>query len=300
MLREKKPLVSVLMNCHNCEKYLKDAIKSVIGQSYENWELVFLDNKSSDNSKNILSNFSDSRIKYFKTNKFLKLGEARKLAWDYCKGKYIAILDADDIADHKRLENQIEFFYKNNDFAVYGSSLDIINSDGKFIERINCPTDSEILKNEIVFSFPFMNSTLMIDKNIGDELGGLDPNYEIIHDHEFIYRISQQHKISNSDKVFSKWRKHDRNISWEKMLNGQIELSKLLYKTSKNINNRQLLNINTNARASNSFKIAYLSLKKFKIFQSVIYFIRAFCIKPNILFDKIFLSKLNSKLSKYF
>ena len=296
MLNEKTPLVSVLMNCHNCEKYLKYALKSILDQSYKNWELVFLDNNSNDNSKNILNKFSDKRIKYYKTKKFLKLGEARKLGWELCKGKYIAILDADDIADPERLEKQIEFFNKNNDVAVYGSSLDIINNDGLFVERVNCATDSDILKEEIVFSFPFMNSTLMINKKIGDELGGLDPNYEIIHDHEFVYRISKKFKISNSDKVFSKWRKHEKNISWKKMLKGQLELAKLLKIISKDIKNKELLSINTNARALNSFKISYLSFKKLKFINSLLFFIRTFYIKPNILFDKKIMNKIQMKL----
>ena len=60
-----KPLVSVIVNCFNGEKYLKEALASVLNQSYENWEIIFWDNRSTDNSKNILNSFKDSRIKYF-------------------------------------------------------------------------------------------------------------------------------------------------------------------------------------------------------------------------------------------
>ena len=67
----KEPLVSIIMNCHNGEKYLKKSVSSIINQSYRNWELIFWDNKSSDNSAKILKNFKDKRIKYFYSKKKL-------------------------------------------------------------------------------------------------------------------------------------------------------------------------------------------------------------------------------------
>ncbi len=78
--------VSIIMNCHNGEKYLNKSISSIINQSYKNWELIFFDNKSDDDSKKILKNFRDNRIKYFKSKKFLKLYEARNLAIKKAQG----------------------------------------------------------------------------------------------------------------------------------------------------------------------------------------------------------------------
>ena len=69
----KSPLVSIIMNCHNGEKYLNTSIKSILSQSYNNWELIFWDNNSQDNSKKILLKYKDKRIKYFKSKKLLKL-----------------------------------------------------------------------------------------------------------------------------------------------------------------------------------------------------------------------------------
>ena len=73
-------LVSVIMNCHNGEKFLNESVKSVINQTYQNWELIFFDNLSNDNSKKILQSFRDKRIKYFNSKKFLDLYAARNLA----------------------------------------------------------------------------------------------------------------------------------------------------------------------------------------------------------------------------
>ena len=68
------------MNCYNGEKYLRKSIKSILKQSYNNWELIFFDNKSSDKSKKIFSEFTDKRFKYFYSNKYLKLYKARNAA----------------------------------------------------------------------------------------------------------------------------------------------------------------------------------------------------------------------------
>ena len=78
---KKKNLVSIIMNCHNGERYLKEALISVLNQSYKNWELIFFDNNSKDESANILKSFKDKRFKYFKSN-FVNLGIARKKAFE--------------------------------------------------------------------------------------------------------------------------------------------------------------------------------------------------------------------------
>mgnify|MGYP001295533023 CR=1 FL=1 len=75
-----KTLMSIIMNCHNGEKYLYKSISSVISQSYKNWELIFWDNNSTDTSEKIVRKFNDSRIKIYKSNNFIKLYKARNLA----------------------------------------------------------------------------------------------------------------------------------------------------------------------------------------------------------------------------
>ena len=107
------PSVSVIMNCHNGEKYLKESVRSVINQSYKNWELIFWDNVSTDNSKEIVKSFVDKRIKYFYSKKFTNLYEARNLAIEKASCNYIAFLDTDDKWSADKLEKQINFLNNN-------------------------------------------------------------------------------------------------------------------------------------------------------------------------------------------
>ena len=106
------PLVSIIMNCHNGEKYLKKSIRSIISQTYKNWELIFFNNKSSDKSKYFFDTFKEPRFKYFESKLFYSLYEARNLAISKAKGKFICFLDTDDWWEKKKLKKQINLFNK--------------------------------------------------------------------------------------------------------------------------------------------------------------------------------------------
>ena len=105
----KNPLVSVLMNCHNCEKYLTEAIDSVYNQTYKNWEIIFWDNASADSSGNIAKSY-DKKIRYFLNKNKVILGEARFQASQQVNGDLIAFLDCDDKWMPDKLEKQINYF----------------------------------------------------------------------------------------------------------------------------------------------------------------------------------------------
>ena len=105
-----KPLVSIIINCHNASNYLAESINSVIKQKYKNWELIIYDNFSKDKTYSIIKKFlKDKRIKYYKSNSFLNLYHARNLAINKSKGKFVTFLDADDWWTDNKLDKQIRF-----------------------------------------------------------------------------------------------------------------------------------------------------------------------------------------------
>ncbi len=95
---EKK--VSIIINCFNGEKYLKQTLDSILGQEYKNWELIFWDNKSTDSSPVILKTYNDERIKYFLATEHTSLYTARNLAAEKATGDFLAFLDCDDWWKH--------------------------------------------------------------------------------------------------------------------------------------------------------------------------------------------------------
>ena len=108
------PLVSVIVNCHNGDKYLETCIKSILNQKYENFEIIFFDNSSIDDSKKIINKFRDNRIKYFYSDKKLSLYKARNEAIKQTSGNLIAFLDVDDWWDENYLSNKKKFFKRKN------------------------------------------------------------------------------------------------------------------------------------------------------------------------------------------
>jgi glycosyltransferase involved in cell wall biosynthesis len=128
-MNNKNPLVSVMMNCFNGEAYLRQAIDSVYEQTYDNWEIVFWDNASIDNS-GFIANSYDSRLKYCRSNETIPLGDARNKALNECKGKYVAILDCDDFWLPKKLEKQMNLVQDKPEISVIYSKCQVIDSDG--------------------------------------------------------------------------------------------------------------------------------------------------------------------------
>jgi glycosyltransferase involved in cell wall biosynthesis len=112
-------LVSIIINCYNGEKYLKQCLDSVLNQTYKNWEIIFWDNQSNDKSKEIFCQYNDPRFKYFYSDIFTNLPEARNLAIKKAQGDYISFLDTDDFWEHAKLEEQVAVFTSKNVDFVY-------------------------------------------------------------------------------------------------------------------------------------------------------------------------------------
>ena len=121
-MSKNNPLVTVIINCRNGEKYLKESVESAISQSYKNLEIIFFDNKSQDRSSKIIKRFNDKRLRYFKSQKILKLYHARNLAIKKSKGKYITFLDCDDIWLKDKISKQVKFLSQNKDIKILYSN----------------------------------------------------------------------------------------------------------------------------------------------------------------------------------
>ena len=107
-------LVSIVMTCYNGDKYLSKALQSIINQSYLNWELIFWDNQSNDNSKSVFNSFNDKRFKYFFSPTHTNISIAKNFAMEKTNGSLIAFLDVDDWWHKDKLKKQIKLFNNPN------------------------------------------------------------------------------------------------------------------------------------------------------------------------------------------
>lgn len=132
----KKPLVSILTPSFNSRKFISDTIQSVQNQTYENWEMIIIDDCSTDETVSIIEKFvmNDSRIVFFQLEKNSGAGIAREMALSKAKGDYIAFLDADDLWKSSKLEKQIQFL-KENKLPFTFSFYDCIDESGNPLNR---------------------------------------------------------------------------------------------------------------------------------------------------------------------
>ena len=112
-------LVSIIMPNYNCAKYLPDTINSVLNQTYQNWELIFVDDCSTDNSLEIIKGYNDPRIRVFQNEKNSGAAISRNYALREAKGRWMAFLDSDDLWEHEKLEKQLAFMVENKYSFTY-------------------------------------------------------------------------------------------------------------------------------------------------------------------------------------
>ena len=117
----KQPLVSIIINCYNGETYLHESIKSVLAQTYKNWEIIFWDNKSTDKSEEIFKSYNDKRFRYFLADEHTSLYKARNLAIKKSKGELISFIDTDDLWVKNKLELQVPLFKNFNVSLAYSN-----------------------------------------------------------------------------------------------------------------------------------------------------------------------------------
>ena len=211
----KKPLVSILMNCFNGEAFLQEALESVLRQSYKNWELIFWDNKSTDKSIDIISSLEDKRIKIFSCQEHTNLGKARKNAFNKAKGDYLAFLDVDDLWEPNKLKNQLEVFVDKEVGVAFTNSLYFSQKRKENLYKPN--QEFNIKTNLLITNYPLSLNSIMIDINKLNNLKyHFDENYNHICDFDLIIRLSTISKVKYLNKVLSAWRIHGNNESFKR------------------------------------------------------------------------------------
>ena len=231
----KEPLVSVLINSYNGEEYIKKSMNSVLSQSYQNWELIFWDNLSEDNTESIVKSYNDERINYFRTQTHASQYQARRLAIKKCSGELIAFLDVDDWWDDRKLEKQVKSFESDN-IGFSCSNAWLINERGKRRKKIAFKKIPEgNVLNELLKQDFITMSSLMIKKSSYDSLEyGFNPEFEIIGDFDLVLRLSLDNMFGAIQEPLTYYRLHGSNLTYTKNRLNVEELTKLLKQMQKN------------------------------------------------------------------
>ena len=229
------PLVSVLMNCYNGELYLNEAIDSIISQTYKNWELVFWDNQSTDNSKAIFDGYKDSRLKYYYAPEHTDLGGGRANAFKHLIGDYIAVLDTDDVWLPDKLEKQLQLFTDQDVGIVISDTLFFNTTKERTLYDGNYPPEGDVFR-ELLTDYFVSLETLILRKSVIDRLNyGFDADFSFIADFDLVLRVAQISKLAICKEVLAKWRVHPESDSWQSPISFALEKERWIKKQSINI-----------------------------------------------------------------
>jgi len=209
------PAITVIMSVYNGALYLEAAVKSILAQTFDDFEFLIVNDASKDASADVLAQIAanDPRIRVLTNQTNLGLTASLNRACEEAQGAYIARMDADDIATPERFSVQYAFLEAHKDIAAVGSAAHIIDSNGKIIGKKDVPTEDADIRTQLLFNNVFVHSSLMIRVSCLKELGWYDLSFKKSQDYELLFRLSKTYALANISAPLLSWRDHDNSIS---------------------------------------------------------------------------------------
>lgn len=210
-----KPLVSINVATYNRGNFIAEMIESILAQTYTNWELIIVDDASTDDTKAIVDLYlKDQRLKYYRNEINLNVCQTRNIALEKSVGKYIAILDSDDLwSNQNKLDQQVSFLEKNPDYGVIGTGVIVIDKNGSEMKRYEHPLSDQAIRSQLLIKNTFAHSSTLILGQALRDIGGYNPSLNGIEDYDIWLKIGLKYKFANLPGHFLKYRVHGSNIS---------------------------------------------------------------------------------------
>ena len=203
------PKITVLLSVFNDEKYISEAIESILNQTFEDFELIIIDDCSTDGTIEVINSYKDSRIRLIINEKNIDITKSLNKGLKSARGKYIARHDSDDVSTPERLEKQFNFLENNKDYAAVGSYTETIDEDSNLIRLLRCETSAEEIYYNLSYRNNLTSSSIMFVKEIIHDIGSYDESSSNSEDHEFWFRISRKYKIYVIAEYLIKYRIRD-------------------------------------------------------------------------------------------
>lgn len=205
------PIITVLMSVYNGERYLKEAIDSILTQTFTDFEFIIIDDASTDKTPEILNSYHDNRIKIIRNDKNIGLTKSLNKGLEFSNGLYIARMDADDVSLPDRFMKEVAFLNTYPEIAVVGTASYIIDQEGNVI-RILIPSKSPrycdfLKKNQII------HGSIMLRRSILKKYSGYDELFRYCQDYALWLQMAKMEKISNIQEILYKLRIHGDSIS---------------------------------------------------------------------------------------
>lgn len=208
------PRLSVILPVYNAEKYIESTLNSILSQTYTRFELILIDDCSTDGSLKIIEKFSDSRIRLVKNETNLKLIKTLNKGLRLAQGEYVARCDADDLYDPKRFEKQIKFLEENLEIGILGTDAWIIDQNNRILSTtVNFPYTPSEIDLRLQSGSPFFHSSVMFRKSLILESGGYDAEYVHAEDYALWLKLRKNTQYLNLKSRLLYYRIHSQSIS---------------------------------------------------------------------------------------
>jgi len=204
------PKVSIILTTYNNPPFLKEALESVLNQTYTDWELILIVDPpfSGELERLIVEYVNDypNKIKYIKNDKRVGFRNCLNQGLKIAEGEYIARIDDDDVWLPEKLAEQIEFLEKNKDYVLLGCGAIIIDENGKELYRFQPPTENEDIKKVILSRNPFVHSSVVFREETALSAGGYNAELKENEDLDLWLRLGIKGKMYNLNKCLVKYR----------------------------------------------------------------------------------------------
>lgn len=210
------PKVSVIMSVYNGERFLHEAVGSILNQTFSDLEFIIINDGSTDSTRMILESYTDPRMRIF-NQKNIGLTRSLNKGLKKAKGKYIARQDADDVSDRKRLEYQVDFMENHPDVGLVGTFGTIINEDGRFLKSWKLPEGHDRINEMLLSGNCFLHGSVLFRRECLVTVGHYREEFEYAQDYDYWLRIAEKYKVENIDKELYRYRLNTDAISREKI-----------------------------------------------------------------------------------
>lgn len=226
-----KPQISVIMPVYNVEKYISIAVQSILNQTFDNFELIIIDDASTDKTYDIINCFQDKRIIKLQNqiNKGVSatLNEGLKIA----HGEYVARMDGDDVSKPERFEKQLCFMKANSDLLISGTHMEVISNIGEFIRLQKKQISNEEIRIGLFFGYTSLaHPSIIVRKNLLDSFClRYDSAFHYAEDYDLYCRSTQYAPMDNLAESLIQYRLHDESVSRKFHVQQQIDAKAALY-----------------------------------------------------------------------
>lgn len=225
------PYVTVFIPVYNGAAYLVNAIESILNQDFHDFELLIIDDGSTDHSTAIIESYVDSRIRNLKNETNKGISFTRNRAVKEARGRLFALLDADDIACPDRLRKQVGFFENNPEVVACGSHAQIIDANGMPTGKfLRVPTHKDEIKARLVFQNVFVNSTVMYRLDVLQKTNGYYD--DLCEDYEMAVQLNLHYALANIDEVLVQYRVHPTSTTFrfaKQMANAEKKVIEIIH-----------------------------------------------------------------------